>query len=141
MKLLDGSVEIIDREMYDYYRQKRKKVAKEIDQYKLWLKAVHGILRTLKEMVAENENGVYLEGFGYIYIEKFSEYKKRISILKKEIKIRNKVRFELDDENLREKFSFTPDNIRYWVDNTKDYEPNLEAVKYLINVKKLKWNT
>lgn len=140
MRVLLESKEIIDRDMYDFYRQKRKKVAKEIDQYKLWVKAVHGILRTLKELAVENENGVYLEGFGYLYVEKYSEYKKRISILKKEKKDRYKVRFELEDEKLNEKYSFTPDNIKYWINSDKEYKPNLEAIKYILNVKKLKWN-
>lgn len=140
MKVISESKEIIGREMYDFYRQKRRKVAKEIDQYKLWVKAVHGILRVLKEMVVENENGVYLEGFGYFYVEQHLDYKHRVSLLKKEIKTRHKIRFELEDEKLNQKYSFTIDNINYLVDPKKEYEPNLEAIKYLINVKKLRWS-
>lgn len=141
MKVISESKEIIGREMYDFYRQKRRKVAKEIDQYKLWVKAVHGILRTLKEMVVENENGVYLEGFGYFYIEPYLKYRHRVSILKKEIKNRHKIKFELDDDKLNQKYLFTTDRINYLIDDKKEYVPNLEAIKYLINVKRLKWAT
>jgi len=86
MREIIHAKQLIDRDMYEYYRKNRKKTAKGIDQYKLWVKAINGFLITMKRLLIENENGVYLEGFGYFYIEKKCERKRRISLLKKEIK-------------------------------------------------------
>lgn len=141
MREILNAKQLIDRDMYDYYRDNRKKVAKGIDQYKLWVKAMNGFLETMKRMLIQNENGIYLEGFGYFYIEKKYQRKKRISLLRKEIKSIHRVCFKFEDESLNERFVFSTKKSTYVLDNTKNYEPKLEEIKYIIQVKKLKWNT
>jgi hypothetical protein len=125
--------------MYDYYRNNRKKVAKEIDQYKLWVKAVNGLLCCLKEMVIENENGVYIEGFGYIFAEEVSTYKRRISILKKEEKIRHKIRFISDNKLIKKRYKFSVGRVHHILDSKLKYENKLEVILYKINLNKTKW--
>lgn len=67
---------LICREFYEYYKSKRKKVAKEIDQYKLFEKAVKGIIRVIKEVVAESTGGLHIKGLGYFcLIKKPLEYR------------------------------------------------------------------
>lgn len=53
------------REAYDYYRDNRRVMAKGIDQYNYWVKAINGIFELLKKMILETQGGVYIEGFGY----------------------------------------------------------------------------
>ena len=106
MEVIDKK-NLVDREMYDYYRANRRKVAKGIDQYKLWVKAVHGLMIVLKELVAENENGVYLEGFGYLHIDSSKKMTKRISLLRKKTVDIKKVNFIFDSEKLNKKFTFS----------------------------------
>jgi len=125
--------------MYDYYRANRKKVAKEIDQYKLWVKAINGMLIELKQMVIECENGVYIEGFGYVRAEFSHKCKKRISILKKEDKDRHVVKFTSDNERIKDKFRFTRGGIAYILDNTLNYENKIDTILYKINLKKTRW--
>jgi len=57
--------EIVNRDAYDYYRKNRKKVAKGIDQYNYFVKAINGIFETAKKMLIESKGGIYIEGFGY----------------------------------------------------------------------------
>lgn len=139
MKELSTSKELINRDMYDYYRANRKKVAKEIDQYKLWVKAMNGLLIVLKRMVCENENGVYIQGFGYIRAEKNSKFKKRISILKKEERNRYRILFTADNKAVQKRFKFTVGRCSYVLDNTKNYENKIDTILYKVNLTKTKW--
>jgi len=63
-------LQVINRDSYNLYKQKRRKVAKEIDQYKLFEKAISGILSCLMQMIKESENGVYIKGLGYFFHNK-----------------------------------------------------------------------
>ena len=63
-------LQVINRDSYNLYKQKRRKVAKEIDQYKLFEKAISGILSCLMQMIRESENGVYIKGLGYFFHNK-----------------------------------------------------------------------
>lgn len=56
---------LIDREVYDYYRENRRRQSKTIDQYNYFVKAVEGLFRVISEMIAQSEGGVYIEGLGY----------------------------------------------------------------------------
>ncbi len=71
-------MQVTNRDSYDLYRKKRRKVAKEIDQYKLYVKAVNGLLSCLLEMVKEAESGVYIKGLGYFFHNKSDKLKKGI---------------------------------------------------------------
>ena len=53
------------RDVYDFYRQNRKKMAKGIDQYNYFVKAVDGIFMVIKEMMLQSEGGVHIAGLGY----------------------------------------------------------------------------
>jgi hypothetical protein len=139
LKEFNTAKELIDRDMYDYYRKNRKKVAKEIDQYKLWVKAVNGILCCLKELVRESENGVYIEGFGYIFAEDNIRYRHRISILKKEEKIRHKIRFIPDNRRIKKRYKFTVGRVVHILNLKLKYENKLDAILYKINLNRTKW--
>lgn len=56
---------LINRDFYEFYRNHRKKVAKEIDQYNYFVKAVGGILLMVREQAYKREFGVYIENFGH----------------------------------------------------------------------------
>lgn len=56
---------LICREFYDYYRQHRKKVAKGIDQYKLFEKAVAGLTTAIRNVAEQTEGGIHIKGFAY----------------------------------------------------------------------------
>lgn len=129
---------IIDRDMYDYYRANRKKQALGIDQYKLWVKAINGLLMTLKQMVIENENGVYIEKFGYLRADKRLTYKVRVSILRKVDKNRNTVKFTPFEERVK-RYKFTLGTMIYLLDPDKEYESKLDAIEHTINLKDNKW--
>lgn len=57
--------QLITRECYEYYKENRKKVAKAIDQYNYFVKALNGIMTIARRMATESEGGLYIEGFGY----------------------------------------------------------------------------
>ncbi len=56
---------LTSREAYDFYREKRKKVAPGINEYNLYKKAVEGLFIVVKDMMVESEGGVYIDGLGY----------------------------------------------------------------------------
>ena len=56
---------LINREFYEFYKTNRKSVAKEIDQYNYFVKAIGGILQLIKKEAYEREFGVYIENFGH----------------------------------------------------------------------------
>lgn len=56
---------LVDREVYEYYRENRRRQSKTIDQYNYFIKAVEGLFIVISRMIAESEAGVYIEGFGY----------------------------------------------------------------------------
>lgn len=130
--------ELINREIYDYYRAHRTKVAKGIDQYKLWVKAVNGLMMTLKELVITNENGVYIEGFGYIRAEKTGHSKKRVSILRKKDRPFHTIKFTPFDLRM-ERYNFTTGRIHYDLNSDLEYKEKLEAIKHTIDLKKNRW--
>lgn len=61
----NSPLEITDRKVYDFYRQNRKKVAKGLNQYNLWVKAINGLFLTIRDMAVQSEGGVHVEGLGY----------------------------------------------------------------------------
>jgi len=63
-------VQVINRDFYNLYRENRRKTAKEIDQYKLFVKAVNGLLLTMRDIIEESEGGLYIQGIGYFCHEK-----------------------------------------------------------------------
>lgn len=67
--------DISSREAYDFYRKNRKAVAKGIDQYNYFRKAVEGLMFVLKEMFLENEQGVCIRDFGYLCMLRSKEEK------------------------------------------------------------------
>lgn len=139
-KEFNKELEIIDREMYDFYRKNRRKVAKGIDQYNYWVKAMAGMIITIKKLMVENENGIYIEGLGYMCMEKVTERKRRISPLKKIIIDNYKTIFILEDKELRQKYRFIKDDTYKFNNRQEKYEPKFDAVVHEIKVKKdLKW--
>ncbi len=56
---------LFDREVYDFYRQHRHKTAEGINEYRLYKKAVSGLIMEMIEMMYESEAGVYISGLGY----------------------------------------------------------------------------
>ena len=81
--------ELVTREFYELYKRRRRHVAKEIDQYKLFEKAVGGFLELLANSIVEEEGGVYIKGLGYfcaprrLNVNKKHKNPKATSILKK----------------------------------------------------------
>ncbi len=61
---------LLNREFYDYYKENRTHQALAIDQYKYFVKAIGGLIITIKKLIQEKEGGVYIEGFGYFCIVK-----------------------------------------------------------------------
>ena len=69
---------LICREFYDYYRTHRRKVAKGIDQYMLFEKAVSGLLRLLRRLAVDTEGGIYIKGLGYFcHVKNYKKIKNR----------------------------------------------------------------
>lgn len=60
------TVSIYDREVYDYYRENRIKVAKGINDYNLYKKAVSGLMLVIRDMFLDSDGGVYIDNFGYL---------------------------------------------------------------------------
>ena len=130
--------ELIDRDMYDYYRANRKKTAKGIDQYKLWVKAINGLLICLKDLVTSNDNGVHIENFGYIRAEKKLFYRKRVSILRRETKIRHTIKFTPFDPRMS-RYKFTIGRSVYVLKLDLDYKEKLDAIIHTLSLKRNTW--
>lgn len=62
---------ITTREAYDFYREHRHKVAKSIDQYNYFVKAVEGLFTVIHNMLVDSQGGVYMPGFGYFAYVRF----------------------------------------------------------------------
>jgi hypothetical protein len=58
-------LQLINRDFYNLYRERRRTTAREIDQYKLFEKAVNGLLITMRNIIEESEGGLYIQGIGY----------------------------------------------------------------------------
>jgi hypothetical protein len=117
--------QLVTRELYDHYRKTRRKVAKEIDQYKLFEKAVKGLLSQIHRMVEEAPGGLYLKDFGYIYVTtKTIRKKEKNGILKKSVTIK-KINTELFSKNAV-KWNY----IYYSAIRRKNNDPSIEY-KYM----------
>ncbi len=57
---------LVSREAYNFYREKRRRVAPGINDYNLYKKAIEGLFTVVKDMMVESEGGVYIDGFGYL---------------------------------------------------------------------------
>lgn len=68
---------IANRDFYNLYKEKRRKTAREIDQYKLFVKAVNGLILTMKDIIEESEGGLYIQGIGY-FCHKKSKTKQKL---------------------------------------------------------------
>lgn len=134
MKTIKYAKEFIDREMYDYYRQNRRKVAKGIDQYMLWRKAIAGMIIVINDLIEDNENGLYIEGFGYFCAKKRALRKKRISIVKKIEETTYYLSLEFENNDLNRRYKFRRHGNIFF--KKIDYQPKFEAVKYEVDIKK-----
>jgi hypothetical protein len=76
---------LTSREAYDFYREKRKKVAPGINEYNLYKKAIEGLFTVVKDMMVESEGGVYLEGLGYLCMIAYPKEWKRGNIKSKSL--------------------------------------------------------
>jgi len=72
---------IVTRDLYELYKKKRKKVAKEIDQYKLFEKVVRSLLLLIGRSVISEEGGVYIKDIGYFCAVKDIKNNKKITIV------------------------------------------------------------
>jgi hypothetical protein len=98
--------ELVCRDFYNYYRTNRRKVAKEIDQFKYFEKAVNGILTILRKAVLEEDEGVHIKSFGYLCNVK-AKNKRALYTLKSPIKMYKK--------EIVFKFWYIPeDNYKKW---------------------------
>ena len=135
-KEVNGAYPIVDREMYDYYRQHRRGVAKGLNQFMLWEKAIGGLMTVMKNTLVEKEEGIYIKGFGYFYYAPSAYRRKRISILKRIMKQSFRVRCILEDERLKDKFIFNTGALQFMPEEGKEYKENLEYIKYKENLNK-----
>lgn len=60
-----NSISLSSRQAYEFYREKRKRTVKGIDDYQTYQKAISGLFNVVGSMMVESEGGVYLEGLGY----------------------------------------------------------------------------
>jgi len=132
---------IVGRELYDHYRATRSKVAKGANQYNLFSKAVIGMMSDIVDLILENDNGLYLEDFGYFTFEKNGTVvKRRVSILKKEEIEYNSLRFEFLDEELNEKYVFsTPTDKLAKSKKNKNYAYKKDAIEHQLKNSKRRW--
>jgi nucleoid DNA-binding protein len=125
---------LLTRDLYEHYKKTRRKVAAGANQYTLYLKCVAGLINTISELLLENDNGVYIEGFGYFYVKhRGYTYSKKVSIIrKKELNV-HKARFEFFDEELNKKYNFRLNNrILDLKDNNKNFEYKKDAIKHYL---------
>lgn len=74
---------LLDREVYDFYRENRYRTADGINDYNLYKKAVGGLFELLGRMIKESEGGVYIENLGYFcYIIDYKKTKKIVTEIK-----------------------------------------------------------
>lgn len=123
-------VNITEREVYDFYRENRKKVAPAINQYNYYVKAVEGMMSILGEMIAQSEGGIYIEGLGYFACLKTERNytKKRKSLLAKRLKFTCYLPYFFPDSSFSEwTMSGTFDStIRVKIDHLKKYKLNFD---------------
>jgi hypothetical protein len=126
-------LQVINRDLYELYKQKRKKVAKEIDQYKLFEKVVSGIFSCLMQMIKDSENGVYIKGLGYFFHNK-SDKKvkgKREPFIKR---IKKRYVYHADfypDDSLEGWYITYTNNTNY---NKKEYSVYFDVVKSMMEL-------
>lgn len=61
-----NSGSLLSREAYEFYKLKRKKVSKGMNDFNLYKKSISGLFNIISNMMVESEGGVYLDGFGYL---------------------------------------------------------------------------
>lgn len=127
---------LINREFYEFYRTNRKSVAKEIDQYNYFVKAVGGILMLIKKEMYDREFGVYIENFGHFCYIKSKTAKKRPlekSPLKKSKKVYKWMYWFIpEDEALKDWYY----NTECTITKPKKHTIDLEAIRLLLEVEK-----
>lgn len=120
--------------MYEFYRKNRRKVAKGIDQYMLWKKAISGLLIAIKELVEERENGVYIKDFGYLCLEKAGTRRKKISPIKKQILQKYILSFMFDNPKLKKRYKYRSGKVD--IVAQREHIPKYEAIIYNEQTKK-----
>lgn len=93
--------ELMCREFYDYYRQNRKRQAKGINQYKLFIKAFNGMMITLNKISSETEGGIHIDKLGYFC---------RVKTKHKMIKPMEKSLLKKYEKSYGYSYEFLPDN-------------------------------
>lgn len=129
-----GQYPMVDREMYDYYRKNRRTVSKGLNQFMLWEKAIKGVMKLMKKHLIKNEEGIYIEGFGYFYFAPTLERRKRVSLLKYKMRTGRRVRCILEDNRLKDKYIFNTGNITIHPDTSVEYKENYDYIKYIENI-------
>jgi|TARA_R110000782_G_scaffold13491_1_gene39796 hypothetical protein len=136
---ISNAEDLIDRDMYEFYKENRRTTAKGFNQYKFWRKGIKGLISIIKKGIIENENGVYLEDFGYFYMATYTEYMKRVSVLKKELKKEYTPSFIFEDIKLQNLLKYTSASIQINPKKGKEYYENLDTIRYKEQNKKSKW--
>lgn len=131
---ISGAHDILNRDFYELYKNTRRKPSKVIDQYNYFIKAVNGLLLTLKHLILENKNGVYISGLGYFCIEEKRKIRarKRGSLFKSD-KFSRRLLF-IPDSNFEKWYITTEHDLKKQANISKiKYEANIElmeSVKY-----------
>jgi len=125
--------QLISRDFYDYYRENRTEVAKEIDQYKYFAKAISGLLRLIKKESHDREFGVYIEKFGYFCVIKTRKSRKfnfKKSPLEKSKRAHGYLYWFIPEEKNKDWYLESDKQISLKTKHTVD----LEAVRLLLEV-------
>ena len=129
-------VSLLDREAYDFYRKNRTSVAKGINDFNLYKKAVSGLCLVIRDMMYQSVGGVSIDYFGYLC---FVMTEKRVRNRKvKSVRLRlNKIpRYQLwffQEETVEKTINFIP-----WLNETTTTpkKMHLSAVKYKRKIKR-----
>ena len=125
---------IVDRRGYNVYRQVRKKISKIIDQFNYHVKALNSYILEIRQLLIDNENGVYLDGIGYFCLQSgYKRMRRRGSLFSREVK-KTRIFFKPDEDFKDWKIYSTPfaslrDDAH---EANKTYEPNLELLSDVI---------
>lgn len=76
---------LTDREVYDFYRENRARVAKGINDFNLFKKAVSGLFNLVRNIMKDSKGGIYIDGLGYfchvITLNKYKFFRRDKSII------------------------------------------------------------
>lgn len=74
--------QLINREAYEYFKKNKRKVSRNLDEWKKWHSIIKGLFFAAECIAKQTNQGIYIKGIGYFaFVRLFTKKGKRKTML------------------------------------------------------------